>query len=486
MTHCAGSMSSRMPVGNTAPTRRRTPLGRLLRERRRDTHMSMIGRMWTILVAKARKFPACRVVWSVLICSLGLSACGHAINVGTLEASRATADRELANGHYSAARATYEKLLREVPGHPGIQLSYARSLIGLGQLTEAAAVYRELLDEGFGAVMVDEPGFGRLAGRAEYPGLLARVKAQSKPQTTARVAFEIPQPKFIAEGLAFDPRSEQFFASSTYLRKIVVREPGGRVRDFVPTADHGLLQVLGMKVDSARSRLVVLTAADDARMVDFKREDVGRSGVFIYQLPTGRLLQATWLSPGGKHLFNDLVLDADGQAYITDSDEGRIYRLSSDGRQLTAVTPAGVLLYPNGIDIDAPRHLLFVADTRGIWTVELATAAVKALPQEKGISSVDLDGLYLHGDYLVGVQNPPQLARVVAFHLSPDHQKIVSAEPLDSVDARLVVPTEGVVVGEDFYFIAQSFQDAVDAKGVIADPQSTAPTQVLTLRLPDR
>ncbi len=128
----------------------------------------MIGRMWTISVAKACKYSARRVVWSVLICSLELSACGHAVNVGTLEASRATADRELANGHYSAARVTYEKLLREIPGHPGIQLSYARSLIGLGQLTEAAAVYRELLDEGFGAVMVDDPGFGRLAGRAEY------------------------------------------------------------------------------------------------------------------------------------------------------------------------------------------------------------------------------------------------------------------------------------------------------------------------------
>jgi len=442
--------------------------------------------MWKILAAKVCKPYPGRVVRSVLICSLGLSACGRAINVDTLEASRATADRELSNGHYSTARVTYEKLLREIPGHPGIQLSYARSLIGLGQLTDAAAVYRELLDEGFGVIMVDEPGFSRLAGRAEYPALLARVKAQSQPQATARVAFEIPEPRFIAEGLAFDQRSGQFFASSTYLRKIVVREPDGRLRDFVPTADHGLLPVLGMKVDSARSHLVVLTASDDARMVDFKREYLGRSGVFIYQLPAGRLLQATWLPAGGKHLFNDLVLDADGEAYITDSDEGRIYRLSADGRQLRAVTPAGVFLYPNGIDIDAAQHLLFVADARGVWTVELATAAVKSLPQEMGISTVALDGLYLHGDYLIGVQNLPKLARVVAFRLSLDHQRIVSAEPLDSVDTRLVVPTEGVVVGEDFYFVAQSFQDAVDAKGVIAEPQGTAPTQVLTLRLPVR
>jgi tetratricopeptide repeat protein len=425
-----------------------------------------------------------RAAWVLLVCSLGLTACSRGIDVNSLEASRGTGDRELASGHYSAARAVYEKLLREIPGHPGIQLPYARSLVGLGLLREAAAVYREMLDEGFGVSLKDDPGFAKLVARPEYASLGARVEAQSKPQAAARVAFEIPEERFIAEGLAFDPRSGWFFASSTYLRKIVVRESDGHFRDFVGSGDHGLLQVLGMKVDSARSRLVVVTATDDARMVGFKPSYLGRSGVFIYQLPGGRLLQATWLASGGRHLFNDLVLGAAGEVYITDSDEGRIYRLSADGRQLTAVTAARVFLDPNGIDIEPQRHRLFVADVRGVSTVDLDTGAVKPLAQAKGISSVDLDGLYLHGDYLIGVQSLPKLERVVAFRLSVDHRRIVAAEPLDSVDPRLVVPTEGVVVGDELYFVARSFQDFVDAKGVIAEPQQTAPTPVLAVRLP--
>jgi hypothetical protein len=433
---------------------------------------------------KPRRFPSGFVCLAVLLCLAGLSRFAGAIDVDTLESSRAVAARELASGQLSAARDAYAKLMGEIPGHPGIQAPYAQSLVRLGRLEDAAAVYDQLLDEGFGAILIGDPDFAKLTAGSEYADLKRRAVAQSAPRALARTAFEIPEQKFIAEGLAFDPLTRRFFAGSTYLRKVVVREPDGRFRDFVPSADHGLLQVLGMKVDSARSRLVVVTATDAAHLANFKPADLGRSGVLIYRLSTGRFLQATWLPPGGKHLFNDLVLSQDGSAYITDSDEGRIYRLSADGGQLTAVTQPGQFLYPNGIDIDATGERLFVADVRGVFTVDLRTAAVQQLPQAKGISSVDLDGLYLHGDCLIGVQTLPNLERVVAFHLSRDHRRTVSQELLDSADPRLSLATEGVVVGEVLYFVARSFQDAVDEKGVIAEPQRTAPTPILAVRLP--
>lgn len=433
------------------------------------------------LVSKLTKRAVVPVFVTLL---LGTPCVVTAIDVDTLLASRATAAHELAAGDFAQARVAYEALLREVPEHPGIQMPYAKSLLGLGRLTDAETVYRDLLDEGFGAILSDDPDFAKLVGQPGFAALQARAAAQSAAQTSAREAFNIPEQKFIAEGLAFDPRSGRFFASSTYLRKIVVREPDGHLTDFVPSADHGLLQVLGMKVDTVRSRLVAVTATDDARIVNFKPADLGRSGVFSYDIPTGRLLQATWLPAGGKHLFNDLVLRRDGSAYITDSDEGCVYRLSADGKQLTAITKPGVFLYPNGIDIEPSERRLFISDVRGVFTVDLDTGSVGRLPQAKGISTVNLDGLYLYGNYLIGVQTVAKLDRVMAFHLAPDHRRIVSAQPLDSVDPRLSGPTEGVVVGNRLYFVANGFQESVDDKGVIASPERTAPTPILVLKLP--
>ena len=90
---------------------------------------------------------------------LGAPCVVTAIDVDTLEASRAAAAHELAAGDFAQARVAYEALLREVPEHPGIQMPYAKSLVGLGRLTDAGAVYRDLLDEGFGAILSDDPAF---------------------------------------------------------------------------------------------------------------------------------------------------------------------------------------------------------------------------------------------------------------------------------------------------------------------------------------
>ena len=239
-----------------------------------------------------------------------------------------------------------------------------------------------------------------------------------------------------------------------------------------------------MKVDPSRGRLLVLTGSDDARIIGFKPADIGHTGVFIYSLATGRLLRATWLRAHGAHLFNDLALTPDGTAYITDSDEGRIYRLSSDGRRIVPLTAPDTFLYPHGIDIEPSLRLLYVADYRGLFTIDLETGDVQRMPHTRAISTVAIDGLYLHGNNLIGIQSMEGLDRVMAFHLSKDRRRIESADPLERADPRLSMPTEGVVVGDQIYFLGDSHQDAVDEKGLIAAPERTAPTTILKLRLP--
>ncbi|MEO7205724.1 MAG: hypothetical protein ABI145_02825 [Steroidobacteraceae bacterium] len=422
-----------------------------------------------------------RVIASLLICAAPHAG---AIDLKSFEAARASCQATLARNDFAGARTECEGPLREAPEHPSLQSRLAQSFVGLGRLSEAQAIFQNIIDEGFGGVVVGLPAFAKLAGRPGYDILKAQAAAQIAPIAPASQAFVIPERNFIAEGLAFDPGSGRFFAGSTYLRKIVAREPDGRLVDFVSSGDHGLLQVLGMKVDPSRGRLLVLTGTDDARIIDFKPTDLGHTGVLIYSLATGRLLRATWLRTHGEHLFNDVSLGRDGAAYITDSDAGRIYRLSSGGRRLTPITGAGVFLYPNGIAIEPALHLLYVADYRGLYTVDLGTGDVQRMPVAKAVSTVAIDGLYLHGNDLIGVQSLQGFDRVMAFHLSKDRRRIESADPLERADPRMSIPTEGVVVGDELYFVADSHQDAPDEKGVIAAPERTAPTTILKLRLP--
>ena len=125
------------------------------------------------------------------------------------------------------------------------------------------------------------------------------------------MAFTIPEPDLVPEGIAHDPTTGTFFVGSTYKRKIVAVDRNGTARDFTTEGQDGLLGVVGMKVDVARRRL--WAAAGDAGVnMPMKGMDArtrGRSGVFMYDVETGKRLRRYLLdAPGEEHFLNDLVV----------------------------------------------------------------------------------------------------------------------------------------------------------------------------------
>jgi hypothetical protein len=411
-----------------------------------------------------------------------VAAADSTLTLSQVDAQLADARHALERQDFPRAKLGYERILRAIPDYPDFQVSLVRSLIGLGlPSAQAREVLGAIVDEGFGGALDDDmlQKLGKWPGQRE---LLSRARAQRAPITLAQSAFQIADPRFIAEGMAFDPQARRFFISSTYLRKVIARDPDGRIFDFVASGDHGLLQVLGMKADPVRGRLLILTGADDLRYLEARPQELNRTGIFVYALATGRFLGASWLEESGEHLFNDLVVAPDGSVYVTDSTAGRLYRFAAGRFQ--ALTERAVLLYPNGLDLDPARGRLYVADLRGVFVYDLNGGKLTRLPSLQQTSLVSIDGLYLHRGWLVGVQNSVKPERVAAFKLSTDGGSIVDSLVLERSDVRLVAPTEGVVVGEELYFIGNSNMDLVDQKGAISPEAAGHPVTILRLRLP--
>jgi sugar lactone lactonase YvrE len=394
------------------------------------------------------------------------------------------AQQALASGHYQEARRGVERLLANVPRHPGLELLLARSAAAAGRSNQAFAAYRQLVIQGFGALVATDPPFKQLRSHSGWTKVHSQAVSQSSALTPAREAFEIPDSRTIPESIAFDSRSNRFFVSSTYLRKIFVREPAGNFRDFVSSKDGGLLQALGIKVDPIRDLLWVCTGADDNRLLDASQLELGRSGILGFSLATGQLRFGKWTDDRDPHLFNDLVQGPDGSIYITDSDAGRIYRLKVPTAELQAVTSKDSLLYPNGITIDSEGRYLFVADVAGIARIDLNTFEIQRLTEPNSVSAAGIDGLYYYGRELIGVQSDVGLNRVMAFALNSASSAITGARVLERGDPRMSEPTEGVLVGSSLYFVASSQQSKFSADGTPITARLHA-SSVLELRLGD-
>ena len=127
---------------------------------------------------------------------------------------------------------------------------------------------------------------------------------------------------------------------------------------------------------------------------------------------------------------------------------------------------------------------MFVPDyARGVGVLDLTNKSVTWLSQSAKYALNGIDGLYLAGGALIATQNGSSPERVIRFQLNSRVNKIVSEEMIERGTATLGDPTHGVVVGDGFYYIANSGWNAVDEHGDPKAGSKPTPARIMRFRL---
>lgn len=296
----------------------------------------------------------------------------------------------------------------------------------------------------------------------DYEELSQAAKANETSVHRSRTAFTLSEMDLIPEGIAYDPVDRAFFLSSLHKRKIVrVRLRANRaplVEDFTGPGQDGLYSTLGMKVDAERRILWVCSSAESF-MEGYSDADAGKAALFKYDLKTGKLIRKYELGPKPAHLLNDLVLNAQGDVFVTDTGSGEIFTVRQDKDTLEVFIPTGTFASPNGCAISDDGRKLFISNVPwGVYVVDLKTKQSERLPQTVGISPSGSDGLYFYDHSLIGIINiiSERNGRVARFYLDHRASAITRAKVLDCNHPIYQWPTTGVVVGDSFFYIANS------------------------------
>ena len=279
------------------------------------------------------------------------------------------------------------------------------------------------------------------------------------PLARGRTAFTLTDRELIPESVAYDPAERSFYVGSMHKRKIIRIAADGQVSDFVPQAGDGIWSVLGIKIDPDRRELWANACNLEGRnppMTPDEEHTRGQGGVFRYDVRTGRLIAkylAGWaMAP---RCFNDLVITRDGTVYMSSGPNG-IYRVSPGGTR--AELFAEHAAFVNGIAASDDGKTLFLGDHRGAQVMDVATRAARPIAVPSGETLAGIDGLYVRGRMLVGVQNAlrNRPARVVQAELSPALDAVTCFAVLDRNRPEYDIPTTGVLVGDEIYYIASS------------------------------
>jgi DNA-binding beta-propeller fold protein YncE len=235
------------------------------------------------------------------------------------------------------------------------------------------------------------------------------------------------------EGVEYDSVNGRFLVSSTSEGTVYAVADDGTVTPFIQ--DGRIPASLGLEVDEAGNRLLV--AATD-------QEREGYLG--IYDLTSGENL--AWvdfalLTPNDpEHFVNDVAVDSQGNAYVTDSFAGVIYRVDPQGNASIFLEDESfsTQFALNGIAYAEDGDYLIAVRVPDLIKIPLANPAGFA-PVQLDTPLVGADGIvFLDNRTLIVVTNNP--AHV--YRLESDDQ-FVSAQMTGEFAPGNVFPTTAAV-----------------------------------------
>lgn len=198
--------------------------------------------------------------------------------------------------------------------------------------------------------------------RSDLDDILDQIDKEESPEKIV-----IHEENLFPEGIEYDKLQNRFLVSSLVDGRIGEVSDNGDYTVFID--DEELISTIGIHIDHQRQRLLVAVSDPGAGVKSSPDTQGQLAALAAYHLLTGERLFYTrldGLAPEGTTNFaNDVTVDKQGNAYVTDSFAGVIYKVDGNGEasvfyQDEDFVPAPGNFGLNGIDYD-PRGFLLVA-----------------------------------------------------------------------------------------------------------------------------
>ncbi len=387
----------------------------------------------------------------------------------------------------AAVEAVERATRRAPPNHPFLLYAQVRAYTLAERYREAFDALGLLADKGVAADVLVSPAFETLRDQQAWPAWQARLQAVVAPAEHSVVAFRLNEPDFFPDAMTYDRGSRRFLVGSLHKRKVVVvDEINGRTADYATFREAGFLGVRGLVADNVRGALYVLSAGERT-MQGYGEDAEGQAFLHRLQLSSGRQVMrlAPPAAPGG-HLLTDIVQAPDGTLYLTDGRTGALYRWKPGTRAIEPFVSLGTHLQPRGLAWSGDGRALYVAHIEGLSRVDMRTREVSPVGHAPSLTLVGIDGLASHRGDLIAVQSGlPKLARVMRLRLTADGLNVRAVDVLDANLPDHDMPTAGVIVGDGFYYVANSQTHRFTAPGVPAAVETLQKPIVRRVNLAD-
>lgn len=379
---------------------------------------------------------------------------------------------------FAAMRIAAAKALEARPGYPGALFNRALAEVLDGDARAAMDTLQALLDQGIDFGIAGMPEFEPLRTHPRWDGYVAAVEQLYEPHGKTALAYSHDAGDFVPEGIAVGEDGALYLGS---IRHGTIVRIGDRAQTLSTAQGHW--SVFGMRLDADgnlwfASASVPQFAGDDAQP--------GRTGLFHLDVASGAIdIRALLPADSEAMVLGDLVIADEDTLYASESLTGAVYRYSISSGRFSRIVEPGVMRSAQGLVLDTSGEYLYVADyVGGLFRLRLGDASVERVAADDSISLYGIDGLYRYGKELIAIQNGIRPHRVVALMLSADGLEVTASRTLASNLPEFDEPTLGTIVGDEFFFVANSHWNRFDRDDNL--PEGLAGPIVLKAQLDDQ
>ena len=309
---------------------------------------------------------------------------------------------------------------------------------------------------------------------APIPRAARALMEAAKPIHKTELVCTLPLLDLMPEDITFDHAAGTFVVSSIQHHRLyrVITPKAGTACSLqeIPLEEQATRwPVLAVSADATRN-LLWMTSCAMPGFTGFPKQDEGKAALFAVESASGKIVRRFDLTASGPAVLGDMSVSRDGTVYVSDSIGGGVYRVRGDLSTAKLEKIGGDFFSPQTPVLAHDGSRLFVADySLGIAVIDLNAPATPGrlnyLPHPDDIAVTGLDGLYLAGDSLIGIQNGTEPERIVRYRLNPAQSRILSAEVVEQSTERLGDPTHVTEVDGWLYVSANVGWNKVDDSG---------------------
>ncbi|GGD52304.1 hypothetical protein GRI62_05520 [Erythrobacter arachoides] len=343
-----------------------------------------------------------------------------------------------------------EALAEAFPDSASVRLRLLQAYLAAGDRAGVATAARWLRQREHHLPPAAQDAVVAMVGSADA-GQLPGGSPFSEPVEASALVSTIGPHAQLPEAFLFDPATGREFVTTVVSRAVFIRhtEAGGGAEAWSEVTIPGAGSLGGIALDAARGLLWVgsgvLEQTPDPHSV-FR----GVIGIDRDTLAVMRRVAA----PVGVTIA-DIGVAPDGTVYGSDPLGGGIYGAAPDSTEMHTLVPPGTFRSPQGIAVRPTGRSLFVSDYRhGLAEVTLGPRPHVYRVQTALPAALDgIDGLWIHDNDLIAVQNGLSPARIVAFRLGEGIANIANHRVLERANPAWTEPLGGAMTGGALYYV---------------------------------